>query len=142
MAWLEEHPTSGHFKICFRWDGRKFKKTIKTTRRQDAEAALHLFEENLSLLERGRIEMPPGADLATFLLSDGKLNHKPQLTAPIPVLTLGVIRDRYVQAQANGAVEQNSLATIQMLLTEQRETQEQLDELTHPSGSVSRSFSF
>ena len=25
MAWLEEHPTSGHFKICFRWDGRKQK---------------------------------------------------------------------------------------------------------------------
>jgi len=33
MAWLEEHPTSGRFKICFRWSGRKRKKTVKTTDR-------------------------------------------------------------------------------------------------------------
>ena len=37
MAWLEEHPTSGHFKICFRWGGRKLKKTVKTTVRKEAE---------------------------------------------------------------------------------------------------------
>ena len=51
MAWLEEHPTSGHFKICFRWGGRKLKKTVKTTSRKDADAALARFEENLRLLE-------------------------------------------------------------------------------------------
>jgi integrase len=116
MAWLEEHPTSGHFKICFRWDGRKLKKTIKTTSRKEAEAALLRFEENVSLLERGRIELPPGADLGTFLLSDGKLAHKPKLTTPPPALTLASVRDLYVQAHANGAVEENSLATIQMHL--------------------------
>jgi len=33
MAWLEIHPTSGHFKICFRWGGRKLKTTLKTQSR-------------------------------------------------------------------------------------------------------------
>lgn len=33
MAWLEAHPTSGHFKICFRFNGRKLKKTVKTAER-------------------------------------------------------------------------------------------------------------
>jgi hypothetical protein len=38
MAWLEKHPTSGRFKICFRWAGQQFKKTVKTTDRGEAEA--------------------------------------------------------------------------------------------------------
>ena len=77
MAWLEQHPTSGRFKICFRWGDQKLKKTVKTTSRKDAEALLLRFEENLALLERGRLELPQGADVATFLLSDGKLTSRP-----------------------------------------------------------------
>jgi len=53
MAWLEAHPTSGHYKICFRSGGRKLKKTIKTESQKDAETALAQYEENLGLLERG-----------------------------------------------------------------------------------------
>ena len=40
---------------------------------QDAEACLVRLEENLRLVERGRITIPDGADLGLFLLSDGKL---------------------------------------------------------------------
>src|SRR5271166_1813459 len=116
MAWLEEHPTSGHFKICFRWGGRKLKKTFKTTSRKDADAALARFEENMRLLERGRIELPPGADIGTFLMSDGKLASKP---SPMPLprpLTLGELRDAYVAVHSNGAMEANSLDTVRMHL--------------------------
>jgi hypothetical protein len=49
MAWLEEHPTSGHIKICFRWAGSTLKKTFKTTKR---------FNENLDPVERGRRATP------------------------------------------------------------------------------------
>jgi integrase len=116
MAWLETHPTSGHFKICFRWGGRKLKKTVKSTDRDEAETALARFKENLHLLERGRLELPPGADIGTFLLSDGKLNGHPA-TAPTPrILTLGELRDAYVEVHSNGAMEQNSLATVSMHL--------------------------
>ena len=34
------------------------------------------MEETIRLLKRGRIELPPGADAGTFILSDGKLNGK------------------------------------------------------------------
>ena len=77
MAWLEEHPTSGHFKLCFRWGGRKLKKTVKTANRCEAETALARFEETLQLVERGRLDLPLGADIGTFLLSDGKLISQP-----------------------------------------------------------------
>src|SRR5437764_8965643 len=89
MAWLEEHPTSGHFKICFRWGGRKLKKTVKTAVRSTAETALARFQENLHLLERGRLELPAGAKIGTFLLSDGKLNGHPAAAPPAHILTLG-----------------------------------------------------
>ena len=67
MAWLEQHPTSGRFKICFRWGGQQFKKTVKTTDRDDAEGILLRLEENSSWAEWGRLEMPPAADVALFL---------------------------------------------------------------------------
>ena len=116
MAWLEEHPTSGHFKICFRWAGRKLKKTVKTTSRGDADTALARFNENLQLLERGRLELPPGADIGTFLLSDGKLNGHAEAAPPVRILTLGELREAYVEVHSNGAMEKNSLATVCMHL--------------------------
>jgi hypothetical protein len=67
MAWLEQHPTSHRFKLCFRSGERKYKKTLKTTQRKDAEGILARFEENLDLLQRDRLELPEGADLMTFL---------------------------------------------------------------------------
>ncbi|HEV3085131.1 MAG TPA: hypothetical protein VGY66_35550, partial [Gemmataceae bacterium] len=96
MSWLEEHPTSGHFKICFRWGNQKRKKTVKTGDRKEAEAVLGRFEENLRLLERGRIELPASADIGTFLLSDGKLTGKPSPAAPQRPLTFGELREAYV----------------------------------------------
>jgi site-specific recombinase XerD len=116
MAWLEEHPTSGHFKICFRWGGRKLKKTVKTANRGAAESALARFEENLHLVERGRLELPAGADFGTFLLSDGKLNGQLAAAPPVHVLSLGELRDMYIEVHSNGAMEENSLATVRMHL--------------------------
>ena len=116
MAWLEVHPTSGHFKLCFRWGRRKFKKTIKTADRGAAETALARFNENLNLLERGRLELPTGADIGTFLLSDGKLTGHPAASPRPQILTLGELRDAYVEVHSNGSMEENSLATVCMHL--------------------------
>jgi integrase len=116
MAWLEQHPTSGRFRICFRWGGRKLKKTVRTTDQGQAEAALLRFQENLDLLERGRLELPAGADVGTFLLSDGKLTQKlKDRPAPRPV-TLAELRDRYLKAHGQGVLEENSLETVKMHL--------------------------
>jgi integrase len=111
MAWLEEHPTSGHFKVCFRLGNRRLKKTVKTTDRREAEGVLARMEENLRLLERGRIEMPLGADLGSFLLSDGKLASNPLLVAARPLL-LKDLCEMYLKVQSSGAIEANSLRTI------------------------------
>ncbi len=116
MAWLEHHPTSGRFKICFRWSGQQFKKTVNTTDRSEAEAIMRRLEENIGLIERGRMEIPAGADLATFLLSDGKLSQPPKVVPAPKPLTLGELRDQYVQVHSLGTLEANSLQTLKMHL--------------------------
>jgi integrase len=116
MAWLEQHPTSGRFKICFRWGGQQFKKTVKTTHRSEAEAILIRLEENISLVERGRLQMPPDADIATFLLSDGKMTQPPKVEPTPKPLTLEDLHDLYVKTLSGGPMEANSLQTTKMHL--------------------------
>jgi integrase len=116
MAWLEQHPTSGRFKICFRFGGRQLKKTVKVTERQQAEAILLRLEENVGLIERGRLQVPAGADIATFLLTDGHLTQPVQAEALPKPFTLGELRDLYVAAHSQGAMEANSLQTATMHL--------------------------
>jgi hypothetical protein len=116
MAWLEQHPTSSRFKICFRWGRQQFKRTVKTTNRSEAQAILLRLEENIGLVERGRLAIPPEADIATFLLSDGKMTQPPKVEPPPKLLTLGDLRDLYLATHSHGAMEANSLQTIKMHL--------------------------
>src|SRR5262245_45136600 len=71
MASLEQR--GSRFRIIFRLGGRKHHVSVRTTHRKDAEACLARLEENLRLVERGRMAIPDGADVGLFLLSDGKL---------------------------------------------------------------------
>jgi integrase len=106
MASLEER--SGRFRLIFRHGSRKFQHALETRDRREAEACLARLEENVRLLERGRLVPPPGADLPVFLLSDGKLASRPEVG---PVLTLADLFDRYRSTQ-QGALEDSTLATI------------------------------
>jgi integrase len=108
MAWLETEK-SGRFKVCFRYGGRKYKKALKTSDPDDANALVGRLEENLRLLERGRLELPHGANLAVFLLSDGKLSAKPK---PARAFTLAELQTLYVGAQA-ASLERNTLDTVE-----------------------------
>lgn len=106
MPWLEQRP-NGRYHIAFRLRGLKLKKSLRTCDARTAAARLHQLEENLRLLEKGRIELPPDADIVTFLLSDGKL---PTAIGPLSKLrTLRQLVDAYFASLPEGALEATTL---------------------------------
>jgi hypothetical protein len=59
MASLELR--SDRFRIVFRVGGKKLHASLKTTDQREAEGCLARLEENLRLMERGRLVPPPDA---------------------------------------------------------------------------------
>ena len=83
MASLENR--TGYFNIVFRFGGRKFTRSLGTKVQREADARLERLEENIRLVESGRLSIPPHADVAAFLLSDGKINQKIKIVRPTTI---------------------------------------------------------
>lgn len=109
------------YRIVYRYGGRKVQHPLKTDNESDARAALARLEENLRLLGRGRLQLPPDADLTTFILSDGRVSSKALPELP-KVVTLGELAERYEEVHSNGAIEASSLETVQMHLRHFKKT--------------------
>lgn len=87
MAWLDKDP-SGFFHVCFRLGDRKFKRSLRTKSDRQANAACLRLEENVRLVELGRLELPSGTDIPAFLLTDGRLNGKPEIPKAVSLSKL------------------------------------------------------
>lgn len=117
MASLERR--GRRFRLVFRYAGRKYQHPLRTDSEREARGCLERVEENIRLLERGRLLLPPDADLPTFLLSDGKLNDRP---VPRQRLTLAGFRDQYLDAHSQGSLEAKTLQTLRTHFTNLVET--------------------
>jgi integrase len=106
MAWLVQRGNMYH--VAFRIGNSEFRKSLRTRNRRTAESAMHRVEDNLRDLELGRIEVPEGADIATYLLSNGQRVGK---VRPAATPKLGRIFDEYKQSLPKGALEDRTLAT-------------------------------
>jgi len=110
MAWIQKD-RSDNYHVCFRLGGHKFKRSLKTANDSQAESVKGRIEENIRLVERGILTIPPGADVPDFLLSDGKV------TKPIEIptnITLESLIGQYETAVSGGAVEESTLYTIRI----------------------------
>lgn len=106
MANINRDTASGRFRIKFRYAGTEYQRSIKTTDRKAAEAVKARVEETLRLLALGRLDLPDGADVAGFVLSDGKRERKP--TAP-KALSLGGLFRTYRETLPPGAKEETTI---------------------------------
>ncbi len=77
MAWLEQN-SAGMYHLVFRLSGERFRRSLRTGDEREAQARLVRVEENIRLVESGRMTLPEQDDVTSFLLSDGKLNGKPK----------------------------------------------------------------
>lgn len=110
MGSIQKDP-SGTYHACFRFGGRRFKRSLHTGSEAKALTLLGRIDENLDFVRRGKLTIPPGADIPTFLLTDGRLGTP--VVAP-DVLTLKELIDRYDAALPPGALEETTLSTIRI----------------------------
>ena len=108
MASLHQHPKSSNYSLAFRYGGKQFNKSLRTSDRREADRIKARVEQAIIDLERGRHTLPDGAELWPFLLSDGKLAAKP--TAPAKAVTLSALREAYGASQC-GQKEDSTLST-------------------------------
>ncbi len=106
MPWLEKR--GGTYRVKFRFGGKVRQAALKTGDEAAARTALAKFEETLSDVLRGRLKIPDGADVAVFLLSDGKLDKRPAHVDAPPALTVGELFAHYQTHLTPGAKEANT----------------------------------
>jgi hypothetical protein len=102
MASLEIH--YGLYRIVFRYAGQKFCRSLKTDKERTANAALARVDDNLRRLELGQLVLPTGADVAAFVLSDGRLDHRPVLKSN-RLSTLAGLLDEFLAKLTPGSLE-------------------------------------
>jgi len=73
MASLENR--TGYYNVVFRFGGRKYTRSLGTNSEQEAERLRANLEQTIRDIKSGRLVLPSDADVATFLLSDGKLTQ-------------------------------------------------------------------
>ncbi len=109
MATLEKRGKT--YRIVFWVAGARFSRSLKTRSEREAFATQIRLEDNLRRYELGLLPAPEGADLAAFLLSDGRAPAKPERPA---LRTLGDLFNAYFQSLPEGALEQTTLAGMRL----------------------------
>src|SRR5262249_45290025 len=88
--------------------GKVRQAALKTGDETAAERILARFEATLDEVLRGRLIVPPDADLGVFLLSDGKLDRKPVPVETPPAFTVADMFRVYQTQLTAGAKEANT----------------------------------
>ena len=110
MASIQQDP-SGNFHIAFRFGGKRYKRSLKTAIERKALATANHVEENIRLIEAGRMDLPDDVDVPTYLMSDGKLAKKPKVKA---TLQLKDLLSQYLDATPEGSQEPTTLKTTRI----------------------------
>ncbi len=112
MPWLEQ-TQGGIYHIAFRYGGRKFKKSLRTREERTADARLRRVDENIQLVESGRLIVPGDADLGTFLLSDGQLNRTQAARPNRRLRSLREFSDAFLASIPPGALEDSTVSGME-----------------------------
>jgi len=75
----------GIFVVRFRYQGRAFKRSLKTRNESAAQAALHIVELTLHRLLTGQLTVGEGVDVGDFIVSGGTWTPPPAPPPPPPI---------------------------------------------------------
>ena len=107
MASLEIDPASGRYRVRFRYQGREYKRSLRTQQQHVALSTLGQVEETLRLLQLGLADLPPTVDPGDFIVS-GARSRRERLPQS-PVKKLADLFQIYQQELPPGAKEERTL---------------------------------
>ncbi len=111
MASLEKRGTA--YRVVFRYGGRKYNRSLRTGSEKAAQAALARLEDNLHRVAMGTLVPPDDADLALFLLSDGRVARQAPRS---DIQSLSQLFDAYRANLANDSVEPSTLRAVDVAI--------------------------
>lgn len=85
----------------FRFEGKEYKKSLKTSQLADARAAMLSVERAIYGLTTGMIDLPHGVDAGDFILSGGTLKEASR--ARRRALSMTTLIDEYLTGQSHKA---------------------------------------
>jgi len=95
----------------FLYHGKRHTFSLGKVSQDEAETKASQVDYLLMRLKQNLLQLPPGLDIVTFVSFDGKPPHE---TSEAEVLTLGGLRDRYLETHRNGSLEQSTLDGIEL----------------------------
>ena len=119
MPYIEKR--GDNYRIVFHLAGKRYRHALKTSDESVAHSVIGGVERTIMLIEQRALQIPDGADVGSFILSGGQV-AKPLAEEPvsepakIKSVTLEQLRDKYVETMSIGAIEKNSLETVEMHL--------------------------
>ncbi len=77
---------NGVFHVRFRFAGKQYKKSLKTSSGPDAEVATALVQRTIHWLATGQLQVPLGVEAGDFIVSGGTLKEPQRKLSPAPTL--------------------------------------------------------
>jgi len=99
---------TGYYGITFRYAGKKYSRSLKTMKQDEAENTRKLAEATLYKLKNGDLSIPDDVDFVTFVISGGKTAKSPE---PPQALTLKKLTEDYKKS-VKDSLESTTLYTI------------------------------
>lgn len=89
----------GIYVVRFRYQGKEYKKSLKTRNEDAAKAALHLVELTIHRLHTGQLQIRDDVGVANFIVSGGTWTPPPKIVAPLVFPTTAQLVERYLAAK-------------------------------------------
>jgi hypothetical protein len=98
------------YRVVFSFRGRRYRRSLETTNKTEAEGTLARLRDNLRRIELGLLAVPDESDLVAFLLSDGNATKRPKAPS---VSTLHDFFENYFDSLPDGCVDPTGLSKHQ-----------------------------
>lgn len=112
MATLEKRSDNA-YRLIFYHAGKRYSQRVDAANADAAEKIKIAAEEQLDLIKQGRVQVPEGADLGLFVVTDGRLINEPTPEQDLPI---GSLYDLYRESLPDGSIEDSTLLTIRIHL--------------------------